>query len=368
MERARADELEASLDRLSVATASKAADAQRDRDEAEAARADLAALRAAHAEAVAQSRQLSAREAELTRDVEGERRLSAGLRRALADKERQVSVLAAEVERLHGRPVPPGGGDAAPPLPGGASLDAAAVIDARLVTFRSLHQLVERNTQLLSVARSLADDLDASRQGAEARVAEARASEAADLEARIAELTDTCAALATEAAACKRAADEAARDGQSRDQASDSAPRAAAAELKAALDRTAALEAEVAALRGAAAEARSLQQQLEAARSAASSARSEAAAAAAQQQIASNAAAASQQQLTAANASVQRLSTQLRDRQSAVERLEGQLEQVGGWANPVPVGQLNGQRATCPIKKGRSCCVRLPCESCPLGP
>jgi DNA repair exonuclease SbcCD ATPase subunit len=260
---------------------------------------------------------------------------------SLADKERQVAVLTAEVERLQGRPVPPGGdGDGNTALLGSGALDAAGVINLRLVTFRSLAELVERNSQLLAVARSLAEDLDASRQGLEAKYAAARAAESADVEQRIAELTEMCNALATEAQACKRAADEALRDRQVRDQAgcggggggrAEGTQAAAAAELEAACARVKELEAALSQLRTDAAESAAfMQQQLDAARSAEGASRSDAATARAQQQVLSNAAAALQQQVADANARVERLTGQLSSHRDLVERLEVQLEQVGG--------------------------------------
>jgi chromosome segregation ATPase len=336
MERLRAQELEANLDRLCVAASRKAAGIDRQRSEFEAAAAAHATLQAAHGEAAARGAALGARVAELERDLSGERRLASGLRQGLADKERQVAALTAEVERLSGRPLPPGG-DGEVAAPPGGGLDAAAVIDTRLVTFRSLGQLVEKNSQLLAVARGLADDLEASRVGLEARYAEARASEAAETERRIAELTEMCSSLAAEAAACKRAADEALRDRQARDQdaatggGGGAGGGASAAELEAARKRVAELEGTVSQLRSDAAESSALlRQQLEAARGAEAASRGEAASARAQHKVLANASAALQQQLADAQARGERLAAQLTEQRGLVERLEGQLEDVSG--------------------------------------
>jgi hypothetical protein len=80
MERLRAQELEASLDRLCTAANRKAADSDRQRREYEGVRAALAALQSVHAEAVARAGQLSARAAELERELAAERHLEAGIR------------------------------------------------------------------------------------------------------------------------------------------------------------------------------------------------------------------------------------------------------------------------------------------------
>jgi len=335
MERIRAQELEANLDRLCVAASRKAADIDRQGCEYEGARAAYVALQASHAEAVARSQQLAAKLAELEGDLRSEKRLAGGLRQGMADKERQLTVLMAEVERLQGRNVSIAD-DGSISDTAGLS-DASVLISSRLVTFRSLAQLVEKNSQLLAVARSLADDLDASRQGLEAKYAQMRAAEAADTERRIAELTEMCNALATEAQACKRTADQALRDRQQRDQASTDGAGSSGdtgmgggAELTLARDRVAALETEVSQLRKELSDKTTLlQQQLEAARAAEGSARSEAASARAQLQIQANAYAALQQQVVDAQARAERFATQLAEQRSLVERLEGQLEQVG---------------------------------------
>jgi hypothetical protein len=349
MERLRAQELESNLDRLCVAASRKAADIERQRCEFEAARSAHAALQSVHAEVAARAAGLSARVSELERGLSGERRLAAGLRQGLADKERQVAVLMAEVERLSGRPVPPGGDGEPGAPPPGALLGAAAVIDTRLVTFRTLGQLVEKNSQLLAVARSLADDLESSREGIEARYAQARAAEAADTERRVAELTEMCAALASEAAACKRTADEALRDRQARDQASGGGEGggggggASSADLEAARKRAAELETTVSQLRADMAEESALlKQQLDAARTAEAAARSEAAAARAQQRVLANASGAMQQQLADAQGRAERLAGQLNEQRNLVERLEGQLEDVSRWelAGPCPCLRL----------------------------
>jgi hypothetical protein len=370
MERARAEELEASLDRLCIAASRKAADIDRQRADFEAAASAHAALQAAHAEALAQGQALAARAAEAERELAAERRLAAGARQGLADKERQVAVLAAEVERLQGRQVTtddaPGG-----PSPGDGA-DAGAIISARLVSFRSVAQLVERNTQLLAVARSLADDLDAARQGAVAQLEAARASAAAgggpapadpETERRIAELTEMCTALAAEAAACKRAADEALRDSAGRDQAGGGSPSRARArgggsgsssELEAAERRIADLEAALAAQRQKAADAAdALQQQVDAARAAERAARGDEAAARAQQEVAAAAAASLQQQLGDAQARGERLAGQAAEHRSQLERLEAQLEQVGslGWRR---LGQTRATGLHC----FATCCER----------
>lgn len=331
MERLRAQELEASLDRLCIAANRKAADIDRQRQEFEGARAAHAALQTMHAEAVVRQQQLSTRISKLDKELSAEQRLAAGLRQGLADKERQVAVLTAEVERLHGRPVPDTGeGDGA--AAAGGSMNAAAVIDTRLVTFVSLSQLVEKNSQLLAVARSLADDLDASRQGIEAKYAEMRAAEAADTERRIAELTDMCNALATEAQACKKLADEALRDRQARDQGSPHGRQtggASAAELEAARGRIAELETAVSQLRSDSAETSSLlNQQLEAARAGESRARRDAAAAKAQQAVLSNAVTVLQQQVADSQTRAERMAGQLSEYRALVERLEDQVTEV----------------------------------------
>jgi hypothetical protein len=349
MERLRAAELEANLDRLCVAANRKANDIGRQRKEYEGARAAHVALQAVHAEAMARAAQQGARLAELERDLTAERRTVAGLRQGLADKERQLGVFVAEVERLNGRPLP----ESTPASFAGAtandSLDAAGIIDARLVTFASLGQLVEKNSQLLAVARSLADDLDAARSGVEARVAEIRSTEAAETERRISELTAMCTALAAEAQACKRAADEALRDRQAGGAGGSGGaggPGPEAAELEAARKRIGELETTVSHLRTDGAEtAALLKQQLEAARSDAASARADAASARAQQQVLSNASRALQQQAADAQARGERLATQLGDQRGLVERLEGQLEEVrraGGavWAVLVYVARV----------------------------
>ena len=188
MERLRAGELEANLDRLCVAAARRAGDIDRRRADYEGAAAAHASLSAAHAEALSRAAALSARVSEGEGELAAERRLAAGLRQGLADKGRQLAVLTAEVERLQGRGVAMAD-DEAGAVDAGA-LDPASVISARLVTFTSLAALVEKNGQLLAVARSLADDLDAARAGVDARFAESRAAEAAETERRIAQLTD----------------------------------------------------------------------------------------------------------------------------------------------------------------------------------
>jgi DNA repair exonuclease SbcCD ATPase subunit len=191
-------------------------------------------------------------------------------------------------------------------------------------------ELVERNSQLLAVARSLAEDLDASRQGLEAKIAEARAAEAADTERRIAELTETCAALAAQAQACQRTADEALRDRQVREGEAGRNASVPAAELQAARSQVETLEAEVARLHSTAAESQaSLQKQLDTALGAEAVARSNAAAARAEQQLLANESAELHRQVADAQAQAAQLSQQLNEQRCMVERLEAQQEQVG---------------------------------------
>ena len=344
MERARAEELESSLDQLCLAASRKAADIDMERAAFEAARASHTMLQAAHAEVLARNEALTTRVAEAERELAAERRLAAGARQGLADKERQVAVLAAEVERLQGRNVSMED-DGGSPGDGG---DAASIISARLVTFRSVVHLGERNSQLLAVARSLADDLDTARQqgavaalqleqqkGA-ASVGTAGTGPDSETERRIAELTEMCTVLAAEAAACKRAADEAlSRDSYGRDQASGGSPGCGGArgggggELESVQRRLEEAEAVLTAQRQKAADAAAaLQQQVDAARSAERVARSEEAAARAAQQVAANSATALQQQLGDAQSRSERLAVQVAEQRGQLERLEGQLEQV----------------------------------------
>jgi len=336
MERIRAQELEANLDRLCVAASRKAADIDRQRKEYEGARAAHVALQAVHSDAVARSQQLAARVTELEGDLGSEKRLTTSLRQGLADKERQLTALTAEVQRLSGNPVQADDGSGAAAAE--SALDAGGVIDSRLVTFNSLAQLVEKNSQLLAVARSLADDLDANRQALEAKYAQMRAAEAADTERRIAELTEMCNALVTEAQACKRTADEALRDRQQRDQSGGSDSTVCgpetAADLEAARRRVAELETTVSQLRSDAAESAALlKQQLEAARAGESAARSDAAAALAHQQVLTNASATLQQQVASSQARAERLAGQLGEHRSMVERLERQMEELRAAAD-----------------------------------
>jgi hypothetical protein len=302
---------------------------EKERREYEAARSALADLKADAAAASAQSLELGERAAGLARDLEAERRLSCGLRRGLADKERQLAVVLAEVERLAGRSLAEAGDAAAsdPTTAAAGELDAAGVIDLRLVTFASLAQLVERNSQLLLVARGLAEEVDAGRRDAEARIADARAAEAAETERRVEELTATCTALAAEAQACKRAAEAALRN-RGTSSVSSLGPEAAA-ELQAANERVTSLEASLEQARAdAASSAALLQEQIETARAAESAARNEVASARAERQLQLSAAEGLRQQLEDALERGERLTAQLAEQRSTGHRLEGQIMEV----------------------------------------
>lgn len=329
MERLRAQELEASLDRLCVATSIKAADTERQRQQFKEAQQALPALQLAHEEVVALREQLLERVTELDRELLAERRLASGLRQGVADKEQQLTMLVAEVERLQGRPVPLAGS-------GGSSLvghSPAALITAHLVTFSSLAELVDKNSQLLAVARSLADELDASRQGVEARVAMARSEEAVEARRRISELAQTCKALEAEA----QAADAELRNKRGKG--------AAAGELEASRSRVAELEEMVAQLHREKAQGGTIQQQqLAAAQSAAATARGDASDARAQQQVEAAKAAALQQQLSEAHARAERISRQLSESQQLAQQLEGEVEQASYQQyNELGSGVLGGR-------------------------
>eukprot|EP00878_Enallax_costatus_P016264 GHUV01017061.1.p1 GENE.GHUV01017061.1~~GHUV01017061.1.p1 ORF type:complete len:702 (+),score=287.51 GHUV01017061.1:1505-3610(+) len=147
-------------------------------------------------EAQGQVRLLQAQLRESAGKVSDVQREAAMMRQALKDKERQIALLTAEVERLQGRPVPDISG-AAPPLAGGV-LSGQDVISEGLITFGSIQELVSINTKLQIVARQVVAEAEKSKEEVAATYRQRWEAEQAALQAETERLRQLCSRLTAE--------------------------------------------------------------------------------------------------------------------------------------------------------------------------
>ncbi|KAJ9530570.1 hypothetical protein QJQ45_012490, partial [Haematococcus lacustris] len=102
----------------------------------------------------------------LRADLQRLERERGGLQQSVTDQGRQLAQLLEEVSRLHGTPLARSGSqgpEAGHGLTADQLLTSSDIISARLVTFRTVGELVEQNRRLLALSRQLSADNERSR-------------------------------------------------------------------------------------------------------------------------------------------------------------------------------------------------------------